>query len=119
MVDFTYIVVIYKVVMSQILENCDGFEWDDGNRNKNWYRHNVTDGECEEIFFNLPLIVYFDESSKTVEQRLNAFGKTDVGRQLFVAFTIRDKLIRVISVRDMTRSEGRIYAEKVKRDSNI
>lgn len=105
--------------MVQILENCDGFDWDDGNRNKNWYRHNVTDGECEEVFFNLPLIVYFDESSKTVEQRLNALGKTDGGRQLFVACTIRGKLIRVISARDMTKRENRNYAEKVKRDSNI
>ncbi len=35
-----------------------------------------------------------------------------------IAFTLRNKLIRVISARDMTKREERIYAEKTKRDSS-
>ena len=39
------------------LENCTGFDWDDGNQGKNWEKHGVSDGEAEEIFFNDPLAV--------------------------------------------------------------
>jgi hypothetical protein len=35
--------------MKVSLENCEGFDWDEGNSNKNWYLHEVTDGECEEV----------------------------------------------------------------------
>ena len=31
------------------LEACTGFHWDSGNRDKNWQKHEVSDGECEEI----------------------------------------------------------------------
>ena len=102
-----------------ILENCEGFEWDEGNSNKNWHLHRVSDGECEEIFFNLPLIVALDQKHKSAEQRFFALGRTDSNRQLFIAFTIRKKLVRIVSARDMTKSEERKYAEKAKRDSDI
>jgi uncharacterized DUF497 family protein len=38
-----------------------------------------------------------------------ALGQTDAGRSLFVVFTIRDTLIRVISARDMNRKEREVY----------
>jgi uncharacterized DUF497 family protein len=44
-----------------------------------------------------------------VEERIYGLGHTDAGRLLFVAFTIRQRLIRVISARDMSRKERRIY----------
>jgi hypothetical protein len=34
------------------LDDCVGFDWDDGNIDKNWYSHQVAWWECEEIFFN-------------------------------------------------------------------
>lgn len=45
--------------MKVSLENCEGFDWDEGNSNKNWHRHEVSDGECEDVFFNLLLIIAF------------------------------------------------------------
>ena len=48
--------------MKSIVENCEGFEWDEGNSNKNFYLHGVTDGECEDVFFNLPLIIAADKA---------------------------------------------------------
>ena len=103
--------------MKATIENCEGFDWDEGNSNKNWHRHEVTDGECEDVFFNLPLMVASDKKHSANESRLFALGRTDAERWLFIAFTIRDNLIRVISARDMTKREERIYAEKIKRDS--
>ena len=105
--------------MKSIIDNCEGFEWDDGNSNKNWQLHGVTDGECEDVFFNLPLIIAADKSHSDAEQRFFALGRTDANRRLFIAFTVRNKLIRVISARDMTKSENRKYAEKIKRNSDF
>ena len=45
---------------NKILANCTGFEWDHGNITKNWDKHDVTAIECEQIFFNKPLIVKRD-----------------------------------------------------------
>jgi uncharacterized DUF497 family protein len=91
------------------LEECTGFDWDDGNEGKSWQRHQVSDGEAEEVFFNDPLVAGVDEEHSRRERRCSALGQTDAGRLLFVAFTIRRNLIRVISARDMTRREVRKY----------
>jgi uncharacterized protein len=118
---FTFTVYAHniQISMSINLENCEGFEWDEANSRKNWYLHEVTDGECEDIFFNLPLIIASDKKYSISEIRFYALGITDANRWLFIAFTIRNNLIRVISARDMTKSEERIYAEKIKRDSRL
>lgn len=105
--------------MKSVIENCEGFEWNDGNSNKNWHLHSVTDGECEDVFFNLPLIIASDKKHSDTEQRFFALGRTDANRWLFIAFAVRNKLIRVISARDMTKSEKRKYAEKIKRDAGV
>jgi len=91
------------------LEQCTGFEWDEGNAGKNWQAHRVTDGESEEIFFNHALVVQADTRHSAKETRYMALGRTDAGRCLFVAFTLRGRLIRVISARDMTRRELQVY----------
>ena len=44
-----------------------------------------------------------------IEKRHYALGQTGAGRRLFVAFTVRRKLIRVISARDMNRNETETY----------
>jgi uncharacterized protein len=94
------------------LFECSGFEWDEGNSNKNWYLHRVTDAECEEIFFNQPLIVAGDTTHSKNEPRFYALGRTENDRWLFLAFTIRTDLIRVISARNMNKNEKRKYREK-------
>jgi uncharacterized DUF497 family protein len=97
------------MVIYDDLEKCTGFEWDEGNQGKNLDRHDVTDAECEEIFFNDPLIAGTDPKHSKRERRYFALGQTDAGRLLFVAFTIRKTNIRVISARDMTKAELRKY----------
>ena len=89
-----------------------GFEWDEGNSEKNWLKHGVTRSECEQVFFNLPFVVADDRKHSDNEPRHYALGQTGKGRKLFVVFTIRDSLIRVISARNMNRVERRIYDEK-------
>ena len=105
--------------MKEIISNCKGFEWDEGNSNKNWYLHRVTDGECEDVLFNLPLVVAADAKHSNREKRFYALGRTENNRWLFIAFTVRENLIRVVSARDMTGREQRKYAEKIKRYSDF
>ena len=31
-----------------VLSEVDGFDWDEGNTNKNWEKHRVAPSECEE-----------------------------------------------------------------------
>jgi len=95
----------------QLLQNCTGFEWDHGNETKNWEKHDVSMGECEQIFFNKPLIVVKDKKHSTFENRYYALGRTDMNRLLFIAFTLRQEKIRVISARDMTEYEIRRYQQ--------
>ena len=93
------------------LAACTGFQWDAGNIDKNRHLHEVTRGEAEQVFFNRPIRV---APAKTVghESRYAALGQTSAGRLLTVVFTVRGTLIRVISARDMHRSERRIYERK-------
>lgn len=93
------------------LNNVTGFDWDENNREKNWERHQVSSGECEEVFFNLPLLLEDDPSHSQKEPRYFVLGHTIAGRRLFVAFTIREDKIRVISARDMSKKERSIYEQ--------
>lgn len=85
------------------------FDWDEGNSDKNWEKHRVSDSECEEVFFNEPLVVQSDPRHSHAERRFYALGQTDRSRVLFVAFTVRRSLIRVISAREMNSNEKGIY----------
>ena len=85
------------------LRACRGFQWDDGNRDKNREKHDVSNAECEELFFNRPLVVAPTTRHAVDEPRIYVLGVTDARRRLFVVCTLRDRLIRVISARDMSR----------------
>lgn len=91
------------------LAKCEGFDWDADNAGKIWERHQVTSAESEEVFFNRPLLVGDDETHSASEERFYALGQTDAGRLLFVVFTIRGRLVRAISARDMSRKERKVY----------
>ncbi|RJP77460.1 MAG: BrnT family toxin [Desulfobacteraceae bacterium] len=95
----------------KILANCTGFEWDQGNLTKNWERHDVSSIECEQIFFNKPIIVKRDKGHSLLENRYYALGRTNMDRLLFVVFTVRNEKVRVISARDMTAPEIERYTK--------
>ncbi len=89
----------------------EGFEWDEGNLLKNWEKHRVSASECEQIFFNRPLVAGVDEEHSQEESRCYALGVTDAGRRLFAVFTVRQNRIRMISTRDMNRRERKVFDE--------
>lgn len=92
-----------------LLQKCTGFEWDAHNAEKNWQKHRVSPSGCEQMFFNRPLTIADDVRHSKNENRFYALGHSDGGRRLFVVFTVRNDLIRVISARDMNQKEKKAY----------
>ena len=97
-----------------ILDDCTGFEWDEGNAEKNLVSHGVTQTEAEQVFFNVPLLLAPDPEHSQTEDRYYGLGVTNTGRSLFVVFTVRGKLVRIISARDMSRRERWAYEQAKK-----
>lgn len=95
--------------IAERLQRASGFQWDAGNAAKNRDSHQVRASECEKIFFNRPLIVAADAAHSEQEERYFVLGQSDSGRELFLVFTLRGNLIRVISARDMSRKERKAY----------
>lgn len=113
-----YVIYTFSMEPHDILSRCREFEWDEHNSEKNWRRHLVTPGECEEVFFNHPLIVADDARHSEEEPRYYTVGHTDGGRYLFVVFTVRKARIRVISARDMSRKERKVYSSYEETEEN-
>jgi uncharacterized DUF497 family protein len=90
-----------------------GFDWDEGNLLKNWEKHGVSHLEAEQVFFNEPLIVFEDLKHSLEGSRWYVLGRTDESRKLMIVFTIREDRIRVISSRDMSRTERDIYEKEI------
>ncbi|MBU4369783.1 BrnT family toxin [Patescibacteria group bacterium] len=92
-----------------ILEKAVKFEWDKANRNKNFVKHGVTDGECEEVFFDSNKKTLKDIYHSNKESRYILIGQTKLHRLLFIVFTIRKNKIRVISARDLNKKEKQLH----------
>ena len=86
------------------------FEWDEQNIT-HVARHNLEPEEIEEAFCGVYKLL-------EAEDRFLLFGQTDAGRYVLVVFAIKDtaegEVIRVITARDLTRSERRWYARQKK-----
>ena len=94
------------------MEKINGFEWDEGNKDKNWNRHQVACNECEEVFFNIPFLLDDDIKHSQSEARYFALGQNSQMRKLFIVFTIRNNKIRIISARDMNKKERKTYEKE-------
>lgn len=91
--------------------NLEDFEWDAGNL-EHIKKHEVKQTECEEIFYNKPLLLSFDEDHSQTEERFEVLGKTNKKRKLFLVYTIRNNKVRVLSCRDQNKKERNTYGQK-------
>jgi len=96
---------IYNSIFSSPTE----FDWDEGNINKNQDKHKVSLDECEQVFFNKPTVFFRDEKHSIHEKRYGVLGISDKTRKLAIVFTVRKNKIRVISARDQSKTERKIY----------
>lgn len=102
------------------MNNIAGFDWDDGNKTK-CQKHGVSLSELESAFYR-KLHVFPDLKHSQTEERYIAFGVTDEGRHIFVAFTFRQiggkNYIRPISSRYMHQKEIDYYEEEITKIKN-
>lgn len=103
----------------KILPKSVVFEWDKGNINKNFIKHNVTDKEAEEIFSNKQSFILEDEKHSLKETRYMIWGVTNKGRRLSIFFTLRGEKVRIISARDMHKKERREYEERIQKNTKV
>ena len=94
--------------------HANGFDWDEGNRAK-CEKHGLSVSAIEGLFAR-PLAVLPASGHSAGESRFLAVGRTDVGRGVFIVFTVRRKgdqvLIRPISARYMHKKEIEAYEEE-------
>ena len=82
------------------------FEWDDINLEHN-SRHEVTFQEVEEACDNIPFVL------RSKENRYLVYGQSDSGRYILTIISYRGRgVVRVITARDMTESEKKLYHRK-------
>ncbi len=96
----------------------EGFEWDKGNL-EHIKKHKVDYRECEEVFVNIPLYLKEDKEHSGKEKRLQILGKTNNQRLIFISFTIRKNKIRVISARNQSKKERKIYQDGGEKNEKI
>lgn len=97
--------------LSRRLREAIGFDWDEGNADKNWIKHAVRFTECEEVFGRGFVAIPTRDRPGFREERFVVLGRTALGRRLSIAFTFRGDRIRVISARGMNRREKRVLHE--------
>ena len=80
---------------------------------KLFVKHNVTQKEVEEIFFNRPKYRFVESGYRKGEDVYSAAGQTDSDRYLIVFFIQkRENLALILSARDMDQKERRRYERK-------
>lgn len=99
--------------------NITEFEWDEGNLDKSYVRHEITPNESEEIFLDEKLHIETDIKHSQIEERYIAIGKTFNNKVLFVVFTTRKSKIRIISARIANKKERGVYEKKFEANSKI
>ena len=79
------------------------FEWDERKARANLRKHRVDFADAATIFEDDLAVTMVDEDSE--EDRYVTIGMDAVGRVLVVAYTIRDRRIRIISARRAAKRE--------------
>lgn len=89
------------------------FDWDDSKAETNQAKHGVSFQEAASVFDDPLSITFPDPNHSAEEERLVIIGHSQRGRLLFVSHTDRGQYTRVISAREATRREKRVYEEAV------
>jgi uncharacterized DUF497 family protein len=88
------------------------FGWDPSKDAANWARHWISFEEAMTVFAD-PLARIFDDPDHSVdEHRELIIGHSSEQRLLIVSFVERERIIRLISARRVTRHERQKYEDE-------
>jgi len=88
-----------------------GFEWDEEKAAANLAKHGVSFEEASTVFADPLYVDFYDPDHSSEEHRYIIIGLSRQGRLLLVSHTERDEVTRLISAREVTRSEREAYEE--------
>jgi hypothetical protein len=84
----------------------DSFEWNDAKAARNWRDHAVSFEAARDAFRDAFAVEWADDAQDAAEPRFALLGMVE-NRLLFVACTMRDDRIRIISARKAEPRERR------------
>jgi uncharacterized DUF497 family protein len=87
------------------------FEWDEKKAAANEEKHGVSFHEAATVFGDPLAVTFADPDRSENEHRYVTFGMSRANRLLVVAHADRERRVRIISARTMTRHERKIYEE--------
>ncbi len=91
----------------------DDFIWLPSIVEKLDVKHQVSQDEVEEVFFNRPRFRFAESGNRRGEDVYSASGQTDAGRYLIVFFIHKSSnTALIISARDMDQKERKLYERK-------
>ncbi len=85
------------------------FDWDPNKALYNRKKHGVDFQEAATVFADMFSITYPDPDHSHDEDRFIIIGLSNRNRLLIVAHTDRQELTRIISAREVTRAERKLY----------
>jgi uncharacterized protein len=87
------------------------FEWDEDKAKKNILKQQVPFNEAKTVFDDPFYIDFYDPDHSIDEDRYLIVGQSNRGRILIVSYTERASSIRLVSAREVTRQERKVYEE--------
>jgi uncharacterized DUF497 family protein len=87
------------------------FAWDEGKAAANLAKHGVSFEEAKTVFDDPLYVDFYDPDHSADEHRYIIIGESRQRRLLIVSYTERDDSARLISAREVTRSERETYEE--------
>ena len=85
------------------------FEWDPEKAASNLKKHGVSFEEAATVFRDQLSLTFYDPDHSVDEDRYITIGTSTDGRLIIVSHTDRDDHIRIISARNATRRERKMY----------
>jgi uncharacterized DUF497 family protein len=86
------------------------FEWDE-KAEANLVKHGVSFDEAKTVFDDPLYVDFYDPDHSFDEHRYIIIGESQQRRLLIVSYTERNDVVRLISAREVTRSERETYEE--------
>ena len=87
------------------------FEWSKNKATGNLSKHGVSFEEAKTVFEDPLYVDFYDPDHSEDEERYLIVGQSSRGRLLIVSYTERGDSIRLISARELTRTERSAYEE--------
>ena len=87
------------------------FEWDDVKAQTNLRKHGVSFESACQAFFD-PFVRWIQEEVVHGELRETMIGMTEDWKLLFTVYVMRENSIRLISAREVTHTERKLYEDQ-------